>query len=441
DPGAALEVLERYAPTPEARAARAPTPRERGWMEAVDVLYAPGEKEARDTAYARAMERLVEAYPRDYEARAFHALALLGLSQGDRHVPTYMRAGAEALELLRLNPTHPGAAHYVIHSFDDPTHAPLGLRAARAYSGIAPEAAHAQHMTSHIFLALGMWEEVVEANERAAGVVNRSLDGRGLPPYSCGHYNEWLLYGYQQKGRHGAASRLLRACHEDSRDPALPEARRSGAARSFAFMRALHLADTRAVEGFPAAAPVDTASLPEASRTILDFGTGFAAVHRGDVAQARRSLAALADRGADDVGYVAAYAPVWEGTLRSLVLAREGQLEEAIAGARTAADYEAELPVDFGPPIAAKPPRELQGELLLEAGRAEEAMAAFGLALGRTPRRALTLAGYARAADASGRGAVAADAWRTLTEILASADPGLPVLAEARAFLEREGTR
>jgi hypothetical protein len=99
------------------------------------------------------MERLHVAYPDDDEAAAFYALSLMGLGQGYRDLPTYMRAGAMALELLSRHPDHPGAAHYVIHAFDDPTHAPLGLPAARAYSRIAPGADHAQHMTTHIFLA------------------------------------------------------------------------------------------------------------------------------------------------------------------------------------------------------------------------------------------------------------------------------------------------
>ena len=130
----ARAILARLGPTPEARSARARTRRERGYLEAVEILYGDGSKPRRDTLYSAAMGRLAAAYPSDLEARAFYALSLLGLGQGTRNVPTYMRAGALAEEVLRRNPDHPGAAHYVIHAFDDPAHAPLGLPAARAYS-------------------------------------------------------------------------------------------------------------------------------------------------------------------------------------------------------------------------------------------------------------------------------------------------------------------
>ncbi len=190
----ARAILARLGPTPEARSARARTRRERGYLEAVEILYGDGSKPRRDTLYSAAMGRLAAAYPSDLEARAFYALSLLGLSQGTRNVPTYMRAGALAEEVLRRNPDHPGAAHYVIHAFDDPAHAPLGLPAARAYSKIAPGAAHAQHMTSHIFVALGMWDETVDANVAALGP-NR-------PAWTPNHVSAWLDYAYLQQGRH-----------------------------------------------------------------------------------------------------------------------------------------------------------------------------------------------------------------------------------------------
>lgn len=436
DREAALEALRRYAPTAEARAARAPTARERAYLEAVDVLYGEGAKAARDTAYSRAMERLVQDYPDDFEARAFYALSLLGLSQAEREVPTYMRAGAIALDLFEENPGHPGAAHYAIHSFDDPAHAPLGLEAARAYAAIAPDAAHAQHMTSHIFLALGMWDDVVDANERASAVSDRVLAERGVPPGTCGHYYEWLLYGYQQQGRYGDAAEILDGCYQGWRSAGAAQSARRGWAGSYVYMRALHLADSRDAAGRFAEARIDEADLGSTDRMIGAWGTGFAAVHRGDVDEARGSLQTLEALAGRAEGYRGGYAPIWIGTLRSLILAGEGRMEEALSEAREAADHEAGLPVDFGPPISFKPPRELEGELLLEMGRADEALAAFRLALERTPRRARTLVGFARAAEAAGETRLAAEAYGTLVEVL---DDGadLPELEEARGFLER----
>ncbi len=140
----ARDALTRLAPTAAARRAKAGTAREQMLMDAIEQLYGAGSKPKRDTLYARVMERLAAAYPDDDEAQSFYALALLGLNQGVRDTPTYMRAGAIAQEVLRRNPDHPGGAHYTIHAFDDPIHAPLGLRAARLYSKIAPNAPHAR---------------------------------------------------------------------------------------------------------------------------------------------------------------------------------------------------------------------------------------------------------------------------------------------------------
>ena len=148
----AREVLARYGPDRDARGMKTQANRERMYLDAIEILYGEGGKAQRDTLYADAMLRLVEAVPEDLEAKVFYSLALLGLSQGDRHVPTYLRAAEYSKEVFGQNRNHPGAAHYIIHAFDDPEHAPLGLPMALAYSKIAPAAAHAQHMTSHIFL-------------------------------------------------------------------------------------------------------------------------------------------------------------------------------------------------------------------------------------------------------------------------------------------------
>src|SRR5690606_16876154 len=129
DREAARAVLQRLGATPAERAARAPTERERGYLAAVETLFGDGPKARRDTLYARAMARLSERWPDDENAAAFHALAILGTSHGGRDIPTYMRAAAVAEEVYERNPDHPGALHYLIHAYDDPVHAPLGLRA------------------------------------------------------------------------------------------------------------------------------------------------------------------------------------------------------------------------------------------------------------------------------------------------------------------------
>ena len=149
-----------------------------------------------------------------------------------------MRAAATAQVVFDRNPGHPGAAHYVIHPFDDPVHAPLGLEAANAYADIAPNAAHAQHMTSHIFVAMGLWEREVEANIRASDTEDAERAREGEEPNVCGHYSSWLHYAHLQLGETAEAEALMDRCHGGIT---------TGADDSWGYftsMRARHVADT-----------------------------------------------------------------------------------------------------------------------------------------------------------------------------------------------------
>ncbi len=442
DTDAALAALARYAPTKEERAAKAPTERERRYLLAVDVLYGQGAKAALDTLYSIEMGKLTAAYPDDFEAKAFYSLSLMGLSQGNRNVPTYVEAGAMALALFQTNSDHPGAAHYTIHAFDDPTHAILAMPAAQAYGPMAPDAAHAQHMTTHIFLARGMWDDVVAANIRADAVTDRNLAARDLPPTSCGHYNEWLMYGYQQQGRYDAAETLLMNCFAQARDERLPTSRRQAAERSYAYMRSLNLADTRAWDGTPATSEIDVSDSPTVVQLMQAWGSGVTALQRGDRSNAEKYYTFIKETGRNvEAEWVSPYVPVWQGTLNALLLAEAGDAEAALLAAKGAADYEASLPVDFGPPIAFKPARELEGEILLSQGHVEDALLAFEMALARTPNRILSLAGYAAATAAAGREADAATAYRELAELLTGADAEMPEARQAKTFIASRSKR
>src|SRR5947209_4037381 len=182
DLAAARAALEKLGPTPEARLSKAPTEREKEYLTAVESLYGSGEKPARDRVYADAMGRLAKKYPDDLEAASFYALALLGSCENGRDYPTYMHAASVAEEVFAKNPQHPGAIHYLIHAYDDPVHAPLGLRPARVYAKVAGSASHAQHMPSHIFFALGMWDDAIAANILSVQVADDRMRRKGLGP-------------------------------------------------------------------------------------------------------------------------------------------------------------------------------------------------------------------------------------------------------------------
>jgi hypothetical protein len=137
--------------------ARAHTPREQGYLEAVKILFGDGDRGSRYEAYASAMGKLSASHPDDLEAACFHALALLAtVPRGSYDLAIRERAGAIAAAVLAKNPKHSGAAHLMIHANDDREHAHLALDAARTYARMAPATSHALHMPAHIFLQLGL---------------------------------------------------------------------------------------------------------------------------------------------------------------------------------------------------------------------------------------------------------------------------------------------
>jgi tetratricopeptide (TPR) repeat protein len=417
DVPAARAVLARLAPTAAEREARAATPRERGFLHAVDLLFGEGPKARRDTLYSGALEALLRTWPEDDEIRAFYALSLLGLSQGVREVPTYLRAAAIAESVFARNPRHPGAAHYWIHGMDDPDHASGALPAARALSQIAPDAGHAQHMTSHIFMALGMWDDVVRANENAMRVVNAAREARGAAPSFCGHYNFWLEYGYLQQGRTDDARTLMQKCQTQARpaagDPLDPDNSSLGSA---VVMWARYVLDTEDWQGEVAQW---TPAFGEATapRATWEFVRGFAAARRGDSATARAALESFGQARERLRARIAARAEPDPGDAEhrkrldvlgleleaEVRLATPGGTDSAIALLGRATALEDSMAYAFGPPFVVKPSHELLGEVLLDLGRRAEATREFEAALRRTPGRAAVLRGLERARAAGGR--------------------------------------
>jgi pentatricopeptide repeat protein len=360
---------------------------------AVEVLYGEGTKFQRDTLYARAMGRLASEYPKDVEAQAFFALSLLGMSHHGRDAALYMRAAAICEEIFRDHPDHPGAAHYLIHSYDDPVHGPLGLRAARAYSVIAPAAPHAQHMTSHIFLALGMWEETVASNEVATKMTGTT----------SGHYSLWLLYGYLQQGRYDEARRVLGQMEKDAGTTGT-----WGKRFHLAAARAAYLIETRDWDSDAASIKVDTAGL-DPGPFLLGLPDGWAALDKGDQATVDRitnAMEARLQQFRGDTSYALGStinsAEIVLAELKGMSLVKAGKNTEGIALLRQAAAQEDSVPYDFGPPETIKPPKELLGEVLLAVGQPAEAKLAFEQALARTPRRPSSLIGLASAATKTG---------------------------------------
>jgi tetratricopeptide (TPR) repeat protein len=417
DTDAAREVLGRLPAAP------APTPREQAYLDAVRALYGEGDKLERDRAYATAMEAVHRAYPDDLEGAAFYSLALLGLAYGgassDAGAPedpaalrTRMRAAAVAQEVFRREPNHPGAPHYILHAFDDPDHAVLGLPAARRYAEIAPAAPHALHMPSHIFLQLGMWRGAAASNE-AAWQASTDL---GMPDF---HSLHWLLYAYLQQGRWEKAKALLTAVRESlAKVPQEDVRNQVYGAYIQATMAATFLVETeRWDDASELLGPHETGALPQAgaggpyqafaalAETPAVFARGLAAAMTGsgEVQQPIATLQDVSRQVADaPVPFAADMAPVLEIQaleIEAAASASRGQIDEAIATMQQAAMREEAMPVPPGPPPLIKPSHELLGEILLQAGRHEEAVRAFATSLFRHPGRAQSVEGAARAAQ------------------------------------------
>ncbi|MEZ5292504.1 MAG: hypothetical protein R2745_15590 [Vicinamibacterales bacterium] len=403
DLDAARAVLGRLGPTAAARRAKAGTERERAYMDVVEVLYGDGSKDDRDFRFEDAMAALHARYPDDVEATAFYGLAILGTAHAGRDIPTYMRAAGVLEEAWLTHQEHPGLLHYLIHCYDDPTHAPLGLRAARLYAKVAPDAGHAQHMTSHIFLALGMWRETVDANLAANAAVRRM---RGADP-GCGHYPTWLGYAYLQLGQVDRAREALSGCHaraSSSPDAAMvmsmdPDNSRAG---SLANMRLRYLVDTADWNGEAARMALPPNAGPGA-RLDFAFADALRAIGLKDAAGARHGLPRLqaaarevvdleTRRGDSDPTY-RVRPDIFVLEVEGLLAELEGDVDAARAKLAEAAGKEQTLPMAFGPPTIDKPTLELFGEFLARQGRLDEARTAFERALARTPGRRLAVQG------------------------------------------------
>lgn len=395
-------VLARLGPSPEARRAKARGDREAGWLDAVEALYGEGDKLTRDRAYHASMTALYEVDRSDIDARSFAALATLGLANKGRDTAIYMRAAAMLEEALPAHPNHPGLLHYMIHSYDDPAHAPLGLRAAKRYAEVAPDAGHAQHMVSHIYLALGDWKAVEATNVQAMKVVNAQRAAAGKPPASCGHYNEWLAYALDQQGKDSQP--LVDRCRAEAMAELAAGPGKSvlggerGLFNSWATIAVRHGVDTGRWPDFGA--------VPAGEGNLLgrfDLAYGRVMASRNDAAAANAALADLRRYRERIIAAMPIERPddhesaVW----LDRALAQGEAVAELARGSRdrgmqllaAAAKAEAALPQPFGPPVLAKPSAELLGDELRGMGRMAEAADAYRQSLAMMPKRQRSLAG------------------------------------------------
>ncbi len=451
----ARAALAKLGPTTDARVTKARTPREQGFLRAVEALYGPGDKPARAAAYAAAMAKVAAGNPADDEAQTFYALALLAtMPRGDASLPLRRQAGAIAERVFARSPNHPGAAHYILHAYDHGQLAARGLPAARAYARIAPAASHALHMPAHAFLQVGLWDEAAASDQESWNASIAWAKRRGLPITSRDfHSLSWLQYEWTQQGRFSKTKEAIAFVDEALKVSAASPGTTALLSPQHAGGHGYGESDIGRGSG-PAALRNDRASMRaryiiESSRwgemkgqTSFEnidelLALGLSAVNLGDAARVAAVIEQLRTASAPtQPAELREQAEVMLREMEAVDLFAQGRRIEAFAMMDRAVALQNRMPRPIGRPFPAKGADELYGDLLLQAGRAKEAVLWYDRTLARTPNRSKAVLGLARAYRNSGNAAAARATYQRFLANWKLADPGLPELAEARAAVK-----
>src|SRR6266550_6170701 len=419
----------------------APTPRERGFLTAVGALYRDVEttpNSRRLLAYSDTLARVYRDFPDEPEVAIYYALSLVATaSPTDTTFTRQQQAAAILNPLFRRFPEHPGLAHYIIHADDSPQLAALGLDAARRYAQIASSAPHAQHMPSHIFVRLGLWDETIAANQRSldAGIEYAHAQRlRGVAPEQF-HALDYMVYGYLQEGRDSAARRTvaqgLALSTALSTDVLVTNYNRTAMEARVPLERGEWAAAARL--------PVRAAGQGGIGEALGHFARGIGAARSNDTAQARAEVAALGAIQAELAGRPGYNWSRIVGIKRQAVAAwlllAAGDTAGALREATAAADIEDVTEKHPVTPGELLPARELEGDLLLAVGQYASARAAYAATLRREPGRSRSLFGAARAAELAGDVAAARTGYRVYLSRMQQSDGARAELGIARGAL------
>jgi tetratricopeptide (TPR) repeat protein len=422
------QVIERgRAIVEKARATGTPTPRERALIDAVAILYTsadPATQRDRVLKYEAAMEKIANDNPKDVEARIFYALAVTqSASPADKTYAKQLRAAAVLEPMFKGMPSHPGLAHYIIHAYDVPPLAEKALPAARRYASLAPAIPHALHMPSHTFTRVGSWKESIETNRRSAEAA-RKAGGVGEELHAL----DYQTYAFLQLSQDKAAKAVV----DHAASVAAAPGANPFAVSAIPARYALERGDWAAAS---ALAVTPSAAAPH-TEAITHFARAIGAARRGDPAAATADIARLAVLRDTLTSMRDAYWAEQVDIQRRVALAwqvfAQGQRNEGIAQLQAAADAEDATDKSAVSPGPLAPARELLGEMLLEAGRPKEALAAFEASIKKEPHRFRGAYGAGRAAEAAGDRAKARSYYRQLLDIAKEADTDRPELVAAR---------
>jgi tetratricopeptide (TPR) repeat protein len=440
-------------------AAKKMSPRERLYLSAVAALYkdaGAGPKAARDEGYRDAMAAAYASFLDD-ETKLFYGLSILGaIQEGTKGFERQAQAAQLFEEVYARSPDHPGSLHYLIHAYDDPTHAEQGLEAARKYANAAASVPHALHMPSHIFTRLGYWDESASTNEKAWQLSESDVKGAGeSTTLRDFHSLNYLEYAYLQLGRYRDARRtldIIAAQYDalaDKRTAPDTAELQSRHVRG----RTIYALPDRVVYGYfdmLTRYVVETGDWGAAAKIRLlvpsrDFLAAklqveaMAAAAQKDPVAAKLAAEKLA-RLAPEPGqhpFVQQIITIQAREAQAMTARAVGNPDEAIAKMKEAVAIEDSIDDLSQPPYPIIPANELFGTLLMDMNRHADAEERFVQTLKRTPGRPKAIYGIARAAEARGDNTTARQRYQQFLKIWKDADPDRPELATAKEFLAK----
>jgi tetratricopeptide (TPR) repeat protein len=424
----------------KAKALHSTDDRERGYISAIDAFYGGSKRRDfhdRAAAYTRVMETNYQRHPEDREGAAFYALSLLASAPDrDTTFANQKKAGAILETLFAEEPNHPGIAHYIIHSYDSPQLAQLGLPAARSYAKIAPAAPHALHMPSHIFARLGLWQDDIDSNLASVAATRKTAAMHMGGESHQFHAMDFLEYAYLQSGREADAQRLI------DEIKAMPPMKDSMYGSDFD-------PRTYSLVAFPARYALelhhwsDAASLPLVpgasigDNSVTYWARAIGAARSGNPAEARKDIAEIVSirktlvkqKKTDFVAYIDADRKEAEAWLTYA----EGNRDQALKSLRSIAEkQEAE-----GDEPVAIPAREMLADMLLDMNQPAQALAEYESDLKFNPNRFDGLYGAAHAAELAGKNADASTYYAQLLKMCNGAASDRPELSKAKALVAK----
>ena len=419
----------------------AKTQRERDWLAALKEFYKDYDKVDQDTRtknYEKAMAALSRKYPKDVEAKVFHALALNEIFDHKSMAPL-MQAISILEPLDKTYPDHPGITHYLIHSYDFAPIAQRGIPAANKYMKIAPAAPHAQHMPSHIYSMVGMWEPSIESNLASVKVAKQyasqsKLDGvlAGVP-----HAYDFMAYAHLQLGQDAKAKALI---EESATIKKLIGPVSAGNTARAAVPVRYYLER----QDWAGAAQLQPQNLPfPPAEAITHFARALGAARMGDAAAAQADIAKLKELRASllkaNQGYWAEQVEVQVLGAQAWATRVQGDKAEAQKLMRAAADLEDGSEKHVAMENRLYPMRELLADMLLADGDAATALKEYEVAMKNAPNRLRGWYGAAKAAMAVGDAAKVVRYSRALEQLTQKGDGNRPEMLELRPFARLAG--